>query len=81
MTRFLIQTNNNYVKTVFAYFAYRDNPTPGQQATTGHSLYRIKTNPSGFYGYAGIWLQTLWRRSDYKKCRNKLLMIYRQRSS
>ncbi len=28
LTRFLVKTNNLYVRTIFAYFEFRDNPTP-----------------------------------------------------
>ena len=41
MTRWLIETNNEYVKTTLAYFAYRENPRENTRKNLNNSYNRL----------------------------------------
>ncbi len=56
MTRWLIETNNEYVKTTFDYFAYRENPNESTRQKLSDSYNRLLTTKKNFmntpgYGY------------------------------
>ena len=48
MTRLLVQTNNDYVKTVFAYFAYRDEPSVQNKNNLSEIFYRLEKTVNDF---------------------------------
>ena len=56
ITRLLIRTNNLYVKTIFAYFGYRDSPSPEKRETLAALTDELETTCVEFrnapgYGY------------------------------
>ncbi len=56
MTRWLIETNNEYVKTTFDYFAYRENPNGLTKQKLSRSYNRLLATKNNFmntpgYGY------------------------------
>ncbi len=57
MTRWLIETNNEYIKTTFDYFAYRENPneiTKQKLSESYNRLLKVKDNFMSTPGYGYI---------------------------
>ncbi len=54
MTRWLIQTNNEYVKTAFDYFAYRDNPNETSKAKLESSYNKLLETKKSFMAVPGF---------------------------
>jgi len=54
MTQLLIATNVQYVKSLFAYFEYRENPTEAQQDTLTHHYAQLVETVDAFKGARGF---------------------------
>ena len=54
MTRLLIETNNLYVKTAFAYFEYRENPTLAKKDTLSKYFSQLVTARNNFINAPGF---------------------------
>ena len=61
LTRRLVETNNTYLKTCFAYFAYREQPEKATKAALVDSLLRLqaargrfRAAPGSCYDLAGV---------------------------
>ena len=54
MTRWLIQTNNEYVKTSFDYFAYRENPNKVSKQILSESYNRLLETKQNFMNTSGF---------------------------
>jgi hypothetical protein len=54
LTRWLVETNNTYVKTCYAYFAYRDEPDEATKALLAETLRGLDAARSRFRTAAGF---------------------------
>ncbi|MFH1743301.1 MAG: hypothetical protein ABIH23_30210 [bacterium] len=54
MTRLLIETNNLYVRTFFAYFGYRECPTPESKETLSNCCHSLKDVRERFVNAPGF---------------------------
>ena len=57
LTRLLVETNNLYVRTCFAYFRYREEPTPEHRETLAQVLAELKSTRAAFVQTPGFQYQ------------------------